>query len=85
MYLCVWGWRAVDRPGKLTELKDKSHQRLDKMVVCQVLGGGGGGEGVGGEVWMCVCGRGGRGLEGRCGCVCVCVSSQVKIFLMMDH
>ena len=44
--MCVCGGGAMDRPGKLTELKFKSHQRLDKMVVCRecVCVGGGGGE-----------------------------------------
>ena len=47
---------AMDRPGKLTELKDKSHQRLDKMVVCCVCVEGGRGRGRCGDV--CVWGGG---------------------------
>ena len=59
--MCVWwgdgGWGAMDRPGKLTELKDKSHQRLDKMVVCCECVCGGGGDV---DVCISVCGGGGR-------------------------
>ena len=57
------GWRAMDRPGKLTELKFKSHQRLDKMVVCRECWGVWGGRRGRGR-GVCVCG-GGMGDGGR--------------------